>query len=167
MYAFIFPSLSQSPKFKKEHFGLALMIGAIIETLIIEKLSYSHLPQPMALKQKPKIIAIHMIQPAPPKPKSVPPPSKFVVHPKPILIPIPRPISHLVVHHLPHKPLLAKTPVPRTPVYTSLVIPPAPLPPTPKPEARQAIDFYASEVRSLIQVNLWIPEELGLKHLSG
>jgi protein TonB len=118
-------------------------------------------------------MAIHMIKPAPPKPKSVPSPPKPVVHPKPIQKPVPRPIPkpipHPVVHHpLPLKPLLAKTPVPQTPVYTPPVTPPAPPPPAPSPAARQAaVDLYASKIRSLIQANLRIPEELRLMRLSG
>ncbi|WP_239058781.1 energy transducer TonB [Acidithiobacillus ferrianus] len=81
----------QSPKFKKDHCGRALMIGGLI---------YSHLSQPVTVKPKPKIMAIHMIKPAPPKPLPVPRPK-----------PIPRPVPHPVVHHpLPPKPLLAKTP---------------------------------------------------------
>ena len=137
------------------------MIGGLI---------YSSLSQPVTVKPKPKILAIHMIKPAPPKPKPVPPPPKPVVHPKPIPKPapkpIPRPIPRPVVHHpLPPKPLLAKTPAPQMPEYTPPVTPPAP---PPSPVARQAaIDLYASEVRTLIQANLRIPEELRLMRLSG
>ncbi|MBU2718784.1 TonB family protein [Acidithiobacillus ferridurans] len=164
----------QSPKFRKDHFGRALVIGAVIEALMIGGLIYSHLSQPVTVKPKPKIMAIHMIKPAPPKPKPVPPPPKPVMHPKPIPKsvpkPIPRPIPHPVVHHpLPPKPLLAQTPVPQAPVYTPPVTSPAP-PPSPALSlaARQAaIDLYASEIRSLIQANLRIPEELRLMRLSG
>ncbi|WP_163098775.1 TonB family protein [Acidithiobacillus ferrianus] len=164
----------QSPKFKKDHFGRALMIGAVIEALMIGGLIYSHLSQPVTVKPKPKIMAIHMIKPAPPKPKPLPPPPKPVVHPKPIPKPlpkpIPRPVPHPVAHHpLPPKPLLAKTPAPRAPVYTPPVTPLAPpSPPAPSPAARQsAVDLYVSEVRLLIQANLRIPEELRLMRLSG
>ncbi len=173
MNASTFASPVQSPKFRKDHFGRALMIGAVIEALMIGGLIYSNLSQPVTVKPKPKIMAIHMIKPAPPRPKPVPPPPKPVVHPKPIPKPlprpIPRPIPHPVVHHpLPPKPLLAKTPAPQAPVYTPPVPQPAPPPPAPSPAARlAAVDLYASEVRSLIQANLRIPEELRLMRLSG
>ena len=150
------------------------MIGAVIEALMIGGLIYSNLSQPVTVKPKPNIMAIHMIKTAPLKPKPVPSPPKPVVHPnadfKPV--PIPNPVPHPVVHHptAPPKPLLAKTPATQTPVYTPPVKPPAPppLPPAPSPAARlAAVDLYASEVRSLIQANLRIPEELRLMRLSG
>ena len=160
----------QSPKFRKDHFGRALVIGAVIEALMIGGLIYSNLLQPVTVKPKPKIMAIHMIKPAPPKPKPITPPPKPVMHPKPIPkpVPIPRPVPRPVVHHpLPPKPLFAKTPAPQAPVYSPPVTPPVP-PPAPSPAARQAaVDLYASKVRSLIQANLRIPEELRLMRLSG
>ena len=164
----------QSPKFRKDHFGRALMIGAVIEGLMIGGLIYSNLSQPVTVKPKPKIMAIHMIKPAPPKPKPVPPPPKPVVHPKPIPKPmpkpIPRPIPHPVVHRpLPPKPLLAKTPAPQAPVYTPPVTPPAPpLPPTPSPAARQsAIDTYASMLRTRVQANAHVPDSVRMMHVGG
>ena len=166
----------QSPQFKKDHFGRALVIGAVIEALMIGGLIYSHLSQPVTVKPKPKIMAIHMIKPAPPKPKPVPPPPKPVVHPKPIPkpvprpIPIPRPIPHPVVHHpLPPKPLLAKTPAPQAPVYTPPVTPPAPPPPpAPSPAARQAaIDTYAAMLRARVQANARVPDSVRMMHIGG
>ena len=50
----------QSPKFRKDHFGRALVIGAVIEALMIGELIYSNLSQPVTVKPKPKIMAIHM-----------------------------------------------------------------------------------------------------------
>ena len=169
-------SLVQPPKFGKDHFGRALMIGAVIEALMIGGLVYSHLSQPVTVKPKPKIIAIHMIKPAPPKPKPVPPPPKPVVHPKPIPkpvprpIPIPRPIPHPVVRHpLPSKPLLAKTPAPQAPVYTPPVTPPVPPPPpAPSPAARQsAIDTYAAMLRARVQANARVPDSVRMMHVRG
>ena len=149
----------QSPKFRKDHFGRALMIGAVIEALMIGGLIYSNLSQPVMLKPKPKIMAIHMIKPAPPKPKPVPRP-----------IPIPRPIPRPVVHHpLPPKPLLAKTPAPQAPVYTAPVTPPAPPPPpAPSPAARQsAIDTYAAMLRARVQANARVPDSVRMMHVGG
>jgi protein TonB len=166
----------QPPKFRKDHFGRALVIGAVIEALMIGGLIYSHLSQPVTVKPKPKIMAIHIIKPAPPKPKPVPPPPKPVVHPKPIPkpvprpIPIPRPIPHPVVHHpLPPKPLLAKTPAPQAPVYTPPVTPPAPPPPpAPSPAARQAaIDTYAAMLRARVQANARVPDSVRMMHVGG
>ncbi|MHB8251017.1 energy transducer TonB [Acidithiobacillus ferruginosus] len=165
----------QSPKFRKDHFGRALIIGAIIEALMIGGLIYSHLSQPVTVKPKPKIMAIHMIKPAPPKPKPVPPPPKPVVHPKPIpkpvpLPPLPRPIPRPVVHHpLPPKPLLAKTSAPQAPVYTPPVTPPAPPPPpAPSPAARQsAIDTYAAMLRTRVQANARVPDSVRMMHVGG
>ena len=165
----------QSPKFRKDHFGRALIIGAIIEALMIGGLIYSHLSQPVTVKPKPKIMAIHMIKPAPPKPKPVPPPPKPVVHPKPIpkpvpLPPLPRPIPRPVVHHpLPPKPLLAKTSAPQAPVYTPPVTPPAPPPPpAPSPAARQsAIDNYAAMLRTRVQANARVPDSVRMMHVGG
>ena len=165
----------QSPKFKKDHFGRALMIGAVIEALMIGGLIYSNLSQPVTVKPKPKIMAIHMMKPAPPKPKPVPPPPKPVVHPKPVpkpvpRPPIPRPIPHPVVHHpLPPQPLLAKKAVPQAPVYTPPVTPPAPPPPpAPSPAARQsAIDTYAAMLRTRVQTNARVPDSVRMMHVSG
>jgi len=141
------------------------MIGGLI---------YSNLSQPVTVQPKPKIMAIHMIKPAPPKPKPVPPPPKPVAHPKPIPKPvprpIPRPIPHPVIHHpLPPKPLLAKTPAPRAPVYTPPVTPPPPpTPAAPSPAARQAaLDAYAAMIRARVQADTRVPESVRLMHLSG
>ena len=164
----------QSPKFGKDHFGRALMIGAVIEALMIGGLIYSNLSQPVTVKPKPKIMAIHMIKPAPPKPKPVPPPPKPVVHPKPVPKPMPkptpRPIPHPEVHHpLPPKPLLAKTSAPQAPVYTPPVTPPAPPPPpAPSPAARQsAIDTYAAMLRARVQANAHVPDAVRMMHVGG
>ena len=164
----------QPVPFKKDHFGRALMIGAVLEALMIGGLIYSNLSQPVTVQPKPKIMAIHMIQPVPPKPKPVPPPPKPVVHPKPVPKPlpkpIPRPIPHPVVHHpLPPKPLLAKTPAPQTPVYTPPVTPPAPPPPpAPSPAARQsAIDTYAAMLRARVQANAHVPGSVRMMHVGG
>ena len=164
----------QPAPFKKDHFGRALMIGAVLEALMIGGLIYSHLSQPVTIKPKPKIIAIHMIKPAPPKPKPVPPPTKPVVHPKPIPKPvpkpIPRPVPHPVVHHpLPPKPSLAKTPAPQAPVYTPPVTPPAPPPPpAPSPAARQsAMDTYAAMLRARVQANARVPDSVRMMHVGG
>ena len=167
-------SPTQIAQIKKDHFGQALIIGAVIEALMIGGLVYSNLSQPVTVKPKPKIMAIHMIKPVPPKPKPVPPPPKPVVHPKPIPKPvprpIPRPIPHPVVHHpLPPKPLLAKTPAPQAPVYTPPVTPPAPPPPpAPSPAARQsAIDTYAAMLRARVQANAHVPGSVRMMHVGG
>ncbi|MCL4527706.1 MAG: energy transducer TonB [Gammaproteobacteria bacterium] len=164
----------QSPTFGKDHFGRALVIGAVIEALMIGGLIYSHLSQPVTVKPNPKIMAIHLIKPVPPQPKPLPPPPKPVVHPKPIPKPvpkpIPRPIPHPEVHHpLPPKPLLAKTPAPQAPVYTPPVTPPAPPPPpAPSPAARQsAIDTYAAMLRKRVQANARVPEFVRMMHVGG
>ncbi len=168
------PSPMQPVRFKKDHFGRALIVGAVLEALMIGGLIYSNLSQPVTVKPKPRIIAIHMIQPAPPKPKSAPPPPKPVVQPKPIPKPVPkptpRPIPHPVQHHpLPPKPLLAKTPAPQAPVYTPPVTPPAPPPPpAPSPAARQAaIDNYAAMLRARVQANARVPDSVRMMHVSG
>ena len=172
-------SPTQPARFKKDLFGRALLIGAVLEALMIGGLIYSNAFQPVTIKPKPKIIAIHMIQPAPPKPKPIPPPPKPVVHPKPVPKPVhkpvpkpvPRPIQHPVVHHpLPPKPVLAKTPTPAAPVYTPPVSPPAPPPPppAPSPAARQsAIETYAAMLRTRVQANARVPESVRMMHVSG
>ena len=166
----------QPPKFRKDHFGRALVIGAVIEALMIGGLIYSHLSQPVTVKPKPKIMAIHMIKAAPPQPKPLPPPQKPVVHPKPIPkpvfrpVPIPRPIPHPVVRHpLPPKPLLAKTPAPQSPVYRPPVTTPVPPPPpAPSPAARQsAIDTYAAMLRARVQANAHVPDSVRMMHVGG
>ncbi|WP_291520447.1 energy transducer TonB [Acidithiobacillus sp.] len=157
---------------KKDYFGRALIIGAVLEALMIGGLIYSNWSQPVTIKPKPRIIAIHMVQPAPPKPKPTPPPPKPVVQPKPTPKPVPKPtprrVPHPVQHHpLPPKPLLAKTPAPRLPVYAPPVTPPAP-PPTPSPAARQAaIDNYAAMLRARVQANARVPDSVRMMHVSG
>ncbi|MHB8248662.1 MAG: energy transducer TonB [Acidithiobacillus sp.] len=122
--------------------------------------------------QKKKVIAIHMVQPIPPKPKPipVPPPPKPVVQPKPKPVPVPKPIPipKPVVHHTPPKPLLAKAPTPTAPVYTPPVVtPPAP-PPAPSPALQQnAIDSYAAMLRTRVQADTRVPEAVRLMHTSG
>jgi len=168
--------LSSEASKGSDHFGKALLIGAVLEALLIGSILFGNASKPIMVKPVPKIIAIHMIHPAPPKPqpKPVPPPPKPLVHPKPVPKPLPVPVSKPtpvpVVHHpLPPKPLLAKTAVAQAPVYSPPVTPPPPpTPASPSPAARQAaVDLYASKIRSLIQANLRIPEELRLMRLSG
>ncbi|MEY2333081.1 TonB family protein [Acidithiobacillus ferrianus] len=146
-------------------FGRALLVGAVLEILLIGVLVYGIPQHPIMVKPQPKVIAIHMVKPAPkpiakPKPKPTPKP-KPVVHPKPI--PLPRPIPKPAP-----KVLAAKIPVPTAPVIPAPLRPSPPPPPSPSPAVRQAaLDEYAAMVRARVQTNLHIPEELRLMHLSG
>ena len=155
----------------EEHFGRALLVGAVLEALLVGGLIWagSNTPPPRPVVKK--IIAIHMVQPVPPKPKPkpkpVPPPPKPMVHPKPLPRPIPLPKP--VVHHVPvPKPLIAKTPLPLAPVAPPS--PPVVLPPPPAPSmaARQAaLAEYAAMVRARVQADAHVPEAVRLMHLSG
>ncbi|MBU2827546.1 energy transducer TonB, partial [Acidithiobacillus ferriphilus] len=134
---------SWAPQRPKGHFGRALLIGAVLEVVLVGGLIWggSNTPAPKLMVKK--IIAIHMVQPAPPKPKPVPPPPKPVVHPKPVPKPLPHPIPQPkpVVHHAPApKPLMAKTPLPTAPVVppSPPVTTPPPPPPAPSMAAREA-----------------------------
>jgi len=155
----------------KEHFGRALLVGAVLEALLVGGLIWvgSNTPPPKPVVKK--IIAIHMVQPVPPKPKPVPPPPKPMVHPKPLPRPVPLPKP--VVHHVPvPKPLIAKTPLPLAPVAPPrppvVLPPPPPPPPAPSMAARQvALAEYAAMVRAQVQADAHVPEAIRLMHLSG
>ena len=156
----------------KEHFGRALLVGAVLEALLVGGLIWvgSNTPPPQPVVKK--FIAIHMIQPVPPKPKPkpVPPPPKPMVHPKPLPRPVPLPKP--VVHQVPvPKPLIAKTPLPLAPVAPPrppVVPPPPPPPPAPSMAARQAaLAEYAALVRAQVQADAHVPEAIRLMHLSG
>jgi len=159
-----------------DHFGKAFLIGAVLEALLIGGILFGNASKPIIVKPVPKIIAIHMIHPAPPKPqpKPVPPPPKPVVHPKPVPkplpMPVPKPIPVPVVQPpLPPKPLLAKTAAPQAPVYTPPATPTSPpIPVAPSPAARQAaLDAYAAMIRARVQAETRVPESVRLMHLSG
>ena len=161
---------------KTSPFIRSIIAAAIIEGIIIGGLLYagSIIPPPKDVIPQKKVIAIHMVQPIPPKPKPipVPPPPKPVVQPKPKPVPVPKPIPipKPVVHHTPPKPLLAKAPTPTAPVYTPPVVtPPAPPPPpTPSPALQQnAIDSYAALLRTRVQADTHVPEAVRLMHTSG
>ncbi|CDQ11181.1 Putative TonB family protein [Acidithiobacillus ferrivorans] len=168
---------SWAPQRPKGHFGRALLIGAVLEVVLVGGLilGSSNAPPPKPMVKK--IIAIHMVQPAPPKPKPVPPPPKPVVHPKPVPKPLPHPIPQPkpVVQHVPApKPLMAKTPLPTAPVVppsppvTTPPPPPPPPPPAPSMAAREAaVDQYAGIVRARVQADAHVPEAVRLMHLSG
>ena len=165
----------QCPKRPKGHFGRALLVGAVLEVVLVGGLilGSSNTPPPKPMVKK--VIAIHMMQPAPPKPKPVPPPPKPVVHPKPVPKPLPHPIPQPkpVVQHVPApKPLMAKTPLPTAPVVPPsppvTTPPPPPPPPAPSMAAREAaIDQYAGMVRARVQADAHVPEAVRLMHLSG
>ncbi len=170
------PALAlQGPVKPEGNFGKALLVGAALEmALLAGLLWFSAVPPPPKPTAK-KIMAIHMVHPAPPKPKPipVPPPPKPVLQPKPVPVPKPIPMPRPVVHHAPTpKPLMAKTPLPTAPVLPPAppVTPPAPPPPPPAPSmaARQAaMARYASMVRAQVQADAHVPEAVRLMHLSG
>jgi len=165
----------QRPQKPEGHFGRALLVGAVLEVLLVGGLIWASGNTPPPKPMVKKIIAIHMVQPAPPKPKPVPPPPKPVVHPKPVPKPIPHPIPQPkpVVHHAPApKPLMAKTPLPTAPVVPPsppvTTPPPPPPPPAPSMAAREAaVDQYAGMVRARVQADAHVPEAVRLMHLSG
>ncbi|MDX5935831.1 TonB family protein [Acidithiobacillus thiooxidans] len=173
------PSWSpQGPEKSEGHFGKALLVGAVLEIALLAGLLWISSAPPPPKPVVKKIIAIHMVHPAPPKPKPIPvppPPPKPVVQPKPVPVPRPKPIPQPrpVVHHTPApKPLMAKTPLPTAPVVPPAppVTPPAPPPPPPAPSmaARQAaLARYASLVRAQVQADAHVPEAVRLMHLSG
>jgi protein TonB len=171
------PSWSpQGPEKSEGHFGKALLVGAVLEIALLAGLLWISSAPPPPKPVVKKIIAIHMVHPAPPKPKTipVPPPPKPVVQPKPVPVPRPKPIPQPrpVVHHTPApKPLMAKTPLPTAPVVPPAppVTPPAPPPPpAPSMAARQAaLARYASMVRAQVQADAHVPEAVRLMHLSG
>ena len=160
---------------QRGHFGRALIAGAVLEALLMGGILWvgSRTPPPKHTVPEKKIIAVHMVQPAPPKPLPIPPLPKPVVQPKPIPKPVPRPtpVPQPVIHHTPApKPLLAKAPTPTAPVYT----PPAPTPPAPPPPPapspatqQNAIASYAALLRARVQAGTRVPEEVRLMHASG
>lgn len=167
-----------APLFQRDHFGRALLIGAGLEMVLVGGLLWlgAHIPAPKPLPVEKKIIAVHMVQPAPSLPKPVPPAPKPVVQPKPLPKPVPKAIVHRptpkpVLHPTPApKPLLAKTPAPTAPVYTPPVAtPPAPPPPpAPSPATQQdAIASYAALLRARVQADTRVPEAVRLMHTSG
>lgn len=167
---------SKRPQKSEGNFGKALLVGALLEVLLIAGLVWMSKPSTPPKPVVKKIMAIHMVHPAPPQPKPVPPPPKPVVHPKPVPLPkpVPRPIPkpQPVVQHTPApKPLMAKTPLPTAPVVPPAppVVPPAPPPPpAPSMAARQAaLAEYAAMVRSRVQADAHVPEAVRLMHLSG
>ncbi|MHB1532545.1 energy transducer TonB [Acidithiobacillus sp.] len=167
-----------APFLQRDHFGRALLIGAALEAVLVGGLLWlgAHIPAPKPLPVEKKIIAVHMVQPAPSIPKPIPPAPKPVVQPKPVPKPVPKAIVHEptpkpVVHPTPApKPLLAKTPAPTAPVYTPPVTtPPAPPPPpAPSPATQQdAIASYAGLLRARVQANTRVPAAVRLMHTSG
>ena len=172
------PSWSpQGPDKSEGHFGKALLVGAVMEIALLAGLLWISSAPPPPKPVVKKIIAIHMVHPAPPKPKPipVPPPPKPVVQPKPVPVPRPKPIPQPrpVVHHTPApKPLMAKTPLPTAPVVPPAppVTPPAPPPPPPAPSmaARQAaLARYAAMVRAQVQSDARVPQSVRMMHTSG
>jgi protein TonB len=172
------PSWSpQGPDKSEGYFGKALLVGAVLEIALLAGLLWISSAPPPPKPVVKKIIAIHMVHPAPPKPKPIPipPPPKPVVQSKPVPVPRPKPIPQPrpVVHHTPApKPLMAKTPLPTAPVVPPAppVTPPAPPPPPPAPSmaARQAaLARYAAMVRAQVQADAHVPEAVRLMHLSG
>lgn len=159
---------------QRGHFGRALMVGAMLEALLMGGILWvgSRTPPPKPTVPEKKIIAVHMVQPAPPKPVPIPPPPKPVVQPKPTPKPIPRPtpVPQPVIHHTPApKPLLAKAPAPTAPIYTPPAhTPPAPPPPAPSAAVQQdAIASYAALLRTRVQADTRVPEAVRLMHTSG
>ncbi|MHB8248527.1 MAG: energy transducer TonB [Acidithiobacillus sp.] len=167
-----------TPLPQRDHFGRALLIGAALEAVLVGGLLWlgAHIPAPKPLPVEKKIIAVHMVQPAPFIPKPIPPAPKPVVQPKPVPKPVPKAIVHEptpkpVMHPTPApKPLLAKTPAPTAPVYT----PPAPTPPAPPPPPapspatqQDAIASYAGLLRARVQADTRVPEAVRLMHTSG
>lgn len=166
---------------ERSSFGRALLVGAILEALLLGGVVwFADRASPPPPKPRRQVVAVHLVQPAPPKP--VPPSPKPLVHPKPVPKPLPRPlVSHPLPRPIPHpvpkpvahpatKPLLAKTPVPAAPVFTPppVVTPPAPPPPAPSAaEQANAIDSYAALVRERVQANLRVPGEVRAMRLRG
>jgi len=58
--------LSSEASKGRDHFGKALLIGAVLEALLIGSILFGNASKPIMVKPVPKIIAIHMINPAPP-----------------------------------------------------------------------------------------------------
>ncbi len=79
----------------KDHFGRALVLGAVLEVLVVAAIVWVSDQKAPPPPPKPKRIAIHMVQP--PKPKPVPKPKP---KPKPKPIPVTKPVpKYKIISH--------------------------------------------------------------------
>lgn len=156
---------------RPDRFGRALLVGAALEALLLGSLLWagSNTP-PRPVSPGRKIIAVHLLRPAPPRPTPSPPAPKPVMRhplpepaaqPVPVPTPVPAPAPKL---------LFATSPAPTAPSFTlppAIPTPPAQPPPA-NPAARvRALDLYAVLVRTRVQANLRVPQTIRLMRLSG
>ncbi|OYV49336.1 MAG: hypothetical protein B7Z77_08270 [Acidocella sp. 20-58-15] len=151
--------------------SLLLELAALGSIMVVDKLQ----PPPT---DKPSIIKLSMISPAPPAPKPPPPPP--VVPPKPtppppvpmappLPIPPPPPIPHHMATPKPPPPKHVATPPPVTPPPVEQTPPTPTPPPPPAPAAPSAgeLDLFRAAMRTAVRQAARTPNSAAMAHEFG